>query len=77
LKSTFHEKTDFDAARIVVNEISVVGSRCGRFLPALELLEQNKVDVGSLISEQFALGDGIRAMQRAGEEGVLKVLLRP
>ena len=77
LKSTFHGKTDFDAARIVVNEISVVGSRCGRFLPALELLEQNKVDVGSLISEQFALGDGIRAMQRAGEEGVLKVLLRP
>src|SRR6266571_7963233 len=76
LKSTFHGKTDFDAARIVVNEIRVVGSRCGRFLPALELLEQHKVDVGSLISEQVALGDGIRAMQRAGEEGVLKVLLR-
>ena len=77
LKSTFHGKTDFDAARIVVNEIKVVGSRCGRFLPALELLEQHKVDVGSLISEQVALGDGVRAMQRAGEEGVLKVLLRP
>lgn len=77
LKSTFHGKTDFDAARIVVNEITVVGSRCGRFLPALELLEQHKVDVGSLISEQVALGDGVRAMQRAGEEGVLKVLLRP
>jgi len=77
LKSTFHGKTDFDAARIVVNEIRVVGSRCGRFLPALELLEQHKVDVGSLISEQVALGDGVRAMQRAGEEGVLKVLLRP
>jgi len=77
LKSTFHGKTDFDAARIVVNEIRIVGSRCGRFLPALELLEQHKVDVGSLISEQVALGDGVRAMQRAGEEGVLKVLLRP
>jgi len=77
LKSTFHGKTDFDAARIVVNEIRVVGSRCGRFLPALELLEQHKVDVGSLISERFALSDGVRAMQRAGDEGVLKVLLRP
>ena len=77
LKSTFHGKTDFDAARIVVNEITVVGSRCGRFLPALELLEQHRVDVESLISEQFALDEGVRAMQRAGEEGVLKVFLRP
>jgi threonine dehydrogenase-like Zn-dependent dehydrogenase len=77
LKSTFHGKTDFDAARVVVNEISVVGSRCGRFLPALELLEQHKVDVESLISEQVALGDGVRAMKRATEKGVLKVLLRP
>src|SRR6266571_331393 len=76
LKSTFHGKTDFDAAGIVVNEITVVGSRCGRFLPALELLEQHRVDVESLISEQFALDEGVRAMQRAGEEGVLKVLLR-
>ena len=77
LKSTFHGKTDFDAARLVVNEITVVGSRCGRFLPALELLEQHKVDVGNLISERFALSDGVRAMKRAGDEGVLKVLLRP
>jgi len=77
LKSTFHGKTDFDAARIVVNEINIVGSRCGRFLPALKLLEQERVDVESLISEQFALREGVRAMKRATEKGVLKVLLRP
>src|SRR6266849_5751995 len=77
LKSTFHGPTEMDAARIVVGEISVVGSRCGRFAPALELLKTGAVDVESLISEEFALADGVRAIERAAEPGVLKVLLRP
>ena len=77
LKSTFHGVTEIDAAPLVVNEISVVGSRCGRFAPALELLKNGGVDVENLISEEFALSAGIAAMQRAAEPGVLKVLLRP
>jgi threonine dehydrogenase-like Zn-dependent dehydrogenase len=77
LKSTFHGATEIDAARIVVDEISVVGSRCGRFAPALELLARDAVDVSSLITEEFPLASGVRAMQRATESGVLKVLLRP
>ncbi|MDQ1559317.1 MAG: hypothetical protein QOD32_2377 [Pyrinomonadaceae bacterium] len=77
LKSTFHGATEIDAARIVVDEISVVGSRCGRFAPALELLARDAVDVASLITEEFPLADGLRAMQRATESGVLKVLLKP
>ncbi|MFL6207731.1 MAG: alcohol dehydrogenase catalytic domain-containing protein [Pyrinomonadaceae bacterium] len=77
LKSTFHGATEFAAARVVVAEISIVGSRCGRFQPALELLKANAVDVDSLISEEYALADGLRAMARAGASGVLKVLLRP
>jgi len=77
LKSTFHGTTEFNAARIVVDEISVVGSRCGRLAPALELLKMNAVDVESLISEECALGNGLRAFARASEPGVLKVLLRP
>ena len=77
LKSTFHGPTEMNAARIVVDEISVVGSRCGRFAPALELLRSNTIDVESLISEEFALADGVRAMERAAESNVLKVLLRP
>jgi threonine dehydrogenase-like Zn-dependent dehydrogenase len=77
LKSTFHGATELSAARIVVDEISVIGSRCGRFPPALKLLKTNAVDVESLISEQFALADGLRAIARASEKGVLKVLLRP
>ncbi|HEX7997514.1 MAG TPA: alcohol dehydrogenase catalytic domain-containing protein [Pyrinomonadaceae bacterium] len=77
LKSTFHGATRIDAARVVVNEISIVGSRCGRFAPALELLKDNAVDVLSLISEQHALADGVSAIERATQKGILKVLLRP
>ena len=77
LKSTFHGATEMDAARIVVDEISVVGSRCGRFSPALDLLKQGKIDVENMISEEFPLAEGVRAMARAAERGVMKVLLRP
>jgi threonine dehydrogenase-like Zn-dependent dehydrogenase len=77
LKSTFHGVTELNAARIVVDEISVIGSRCGRFGPALKLLKTKAVELESLISEEFALADGLRAIARASEPGVLKVLLRP
>jgi threonine dehydrogenase-like Zn-dependent dehydrogenase len=77
LKSTFQGATGIDAARIVVDEISIVGSRCGRFAPALELLARDAVDVSSLVTDEFPLADGVRAMRRAAESGVLKVLLKP
>lgn len=77
LKSTFHGRTEIDAGQLVVNEISVVGSRCGRFAPALELLKDGAVDVDSLITEEFSLSSGLQAMEHAAEPGVLKVLLRP
>jgi threonine dehydrogenase-like Zn-dependent dehydrogenase len=77
LKSTFHGATAFDASRIVVDELSIVGSRCGRFAPALELLRRDAVDVQSLVTDEFALADGVGAMRRASESGVLKVLLKP
>ena len=77
LKSTFHGATEFSAARIVVDEISVIGSRCGRFSSALKLLKTKAVELESLISEEFALADGLRAIARASQPGVLKVLLRP
>ena len=77
LKSTFQGVTEINAARIVVDELSVVGSRCGRFAPALELLKSGRVDVQNLVSEEFALSEGVRAMARAAEAGAMKVLLRP
>jgi threonine dehydrogenase-like Zn-dependent dehydrogenase len=76
LKSTFHGATEMKAARIVVDEISVVGSRCGRFAPALDLLKRGAVDVQSLISEEYKLADGLRAMERANARGILKVLIK-
>jgi threonine dehydrogenase-like Zn-dependent dehydrogenase len=75
LKSTFHGATPIDAARVVVEEIRVVGSRCGRFAPALELLARGAVDVTPLISEVMSLDHAERALVRAAAPGVLKVLL--
>lgn len=77
LKSTFHGATEIEAARVVVDEISIVGSRCGRFAPAIDLLKRNAIDVDSLISEEYPLARGVHAMKRARAKGVLKVLLRP
>ena len=75
LKSTFHGATPVDAARIVVDEIRVIGSRCGRFAPALELLARGAASVGGLISEIVSLDRAEDAMRHAAAPGVLKVLL--
>lgn len=76
LKSTFHGKPSWEAWRVVVDEITIVGSRCGRFAPALEILSDKKIDVESFISEEFSLAKGVEAMKRANEKGVMKVLLK-
>lgn len=77
LKSTFHGEPTWPAARVVVDEFTIVGSRCGRFAPALELLQTGTVDVTSMITEEFPLTQGERAMNFAAQPGVMKVLLRP
>ena len=80
LKSTFQgpgKIDEIDQARLVVDEISIVGSRCGRFQPALDLLKKEAIDIDSLISEEYPLSRGVHAMERAGRKGVLKVFLRP
>lgn len=77
LKSTFHGVTEIEAAPIVVDEISIIGSRCGRFAPALALLKKGAIELDSMISEEYPLAEGVLAMERAGKRGVLKVLLRP
>jgi len=75
MKSTVHGLVSIDTAPAIVNEITLVGSRCGRFEPALKLLASGKVRVGDLISEQFPLSRAPEAFARAGTKGVLKVLL--
>ena len=76
-KSTHHGFARFDAAPLVVNEVTVVGSRCGRLEPALDLLASRRVDVRPLLSSVFPLGSAPRALREASRPGVLKVLLKP
>ena len=76
MKSTVHGTVGIDSASVIVNEITLVGSRCGRFEPALRLLQKKLVDVESLISEVLPLKDAPLAFRRAATPGVLKVLLQ-
>ena len=76
LKSTFHGTPVWAASRVVVDEITIIGSRCGRFAPALDLLQRGLVSTEDLISDEFPLSDGVAAMEHAAKRGVLKVLLR-
>ena len=76
LKSTYKGDMTVNFSSIVVDEINIVGSRCGPFAPALRLMEKREVDPTVLIQDEFELKDAIRAMERAAEAGVLKVLLR-
>ena len=76
-KSTHHAAARFDAAPLVVNEVTVVGSRCGRFEPALELLRSRRVDVRPFLSAVFPLAQAPRALREASRPGVLKVLIGP
>ncbi len=76
-KSTYHAPARFDAAPLVVNEVTVVGSRCGRFEPALDLLRGRRIDVRRLLAAEFPLARASRALAEAARPGARKVLLRP
>ena len=65
-----------DTAPLIVNELTLVGSRCGRFEPALRLLRSGRVRVHDMISEVLPLEQAPRAFATAEQKGVLKVLLR-
>ena len=75
LKSTFHGASSWPVSGIVVDEITIVGSRCGRMAPALDLLKSGAVNVEDLIDDEMPLSQGVAAFERAAEHGVLKILL--
>jgi threonine dehydrogenase-like Zn-dependent dehydrogenase len=75
LKSTYAGDLTFDASALVVDEIMLVGSRCGPFAPALELLANGTIDVTPLVHARYELKEGIDAFEHAVRPGVLKVLL--
>ena len=77
LKSTFAGDTALNLSAIVVDEITIVGSRCGPFAPALAALASGAVVVSPLIDARLPLADAVDALARAGSPGTLKVLLVP
>lgn len=78
LKSTFASKlSEFDLSRLVVDEITLLGSRCGPFDAALRALANKTVDVMPLVTATYPLADAIEAFDHASSKGVLKVLIAP
>jgi threonine dehydrogenase-like Zn-dependent dehydrogenase len=75
LKSTYANPLSLDISAIVVDEITLIGSRCGPFAPALQLLAEGKIKVLDLIQAKYPLEDGLTAFAHAQKRGVLKILL--
>ncbi len=76
LKSTYKGEMTLNLSPVVVDEITIVGSRCGPFAPALRLLEKKEVDPTVLIAAEFGLTDGLRAFEEAEKRGMLKIVIR-
>jgi threonine dehydrogenase-like Zn-dependent dehydrogenase len=77
LKSTYAGLVETDLSSLVVDEIHLLGSRCGPFPAALRLLDQELVDVEPLIEAEYPLEAGLAAFSHARRRGTLKVLVRP
>jgi 2-desacetyl-2-hydroxyethyl bacteriochlorophyllide A dehydrogenase len=77
LKSTYRGNVDVNLSSLVVDEVSLIGSRCGPFEAALNLLEQRAVDPVPLIDAEFPLVRSVEAFDSANKPGVIKVLIRP
>ncbi len=77
LKTTTERPTSLDLAPLVVDEITLVGSRCGPFAPALAEIAAGSLPLDRLVDSTYGFEDGAEAMARAKTRGVLKVLLRP
>ena len=76
LKSTFHGAANVVTWPIVVKELTIIGSRCGPFEPALALLSSGRVDPRPLISRVFPLSEAARAIRQAKERNTMKVLFK-
>lgn len=77
MKSTYKGEMPVNFSSIVVDEVNIIGSRCGPFEPALRLMETGQVDPSVLIAAEFGLDDVLQAFERAAQAGVLKVLVAP
>lgn len=77
LKSTFAGDVSLNLSKLVVDEIALVGSRCGNYPAGLRALASGLIQVGDMVDSIYSLDQGLEAVERAGEPGVLKVLIRP
>ena len=77
LKSTYKGNIELNLSSIVVDEVTLMGSRCGPFEPALRLLAEGKVDPLPLIEAVYTLKQGSMALEYAALPGILKVLIQP
>lgn len=77
LKSTVASEARLNLSSVVVDEITVLGSRCGPFAPAIRVIETGAVRTSSMIHGRFALRNAPEAFEKAREKGIIKVLLRP
>lgn len=75
LKSTFEGTPSVDTNRIIVDEITVLGSRCGPFATALDAMARGAVDPHPLVEATYPLHDAIEAVEHAGRRGTLKILI--
>ncbi len=75
LKSTIAAKQNINFSSLVINEITLIGSRCGPFTSAIKLLKDKQIEVKALISATYPLEEGLTAFKQASTKGVLKVLL--
>ncbi|MDX2268991.1 MAG: alcohol dehydrogenase catalytic domain-containing protein [Bryobacter sp.] len=75
LKSTVHNRAPFDSAQAIVNEITLVGSRCGRFAPAMKWIRSGELNLGAMIDAWVPLEHADIGLGLAREPGILKVLL--
>lgn len=76
LKSTIAAKEGLNLAPVVIDEITVLGSRCGQFAPAIRLLEKGKINIKPLISEIYPVDKALEAFEKNKQKDILKVLLR-
>lgn len=75
LKSTVASEKPLNLAPVVIDEIKIVGSRCGPFKPALNALEKKLIDVKPLISKEFNFNDALEAFELSKTRGILKILI--
>ena len=75
LKSTYNSDLNVSLTMVVVDEVSLIGSRCGPFEPAIRMLANRQVEVDQLIQARYSIQEGLKAFDHAARKGTLKVMV--